>query len=249
MKPASIAFALARTLALSSLLLTGGLSQVAAEQASVPHEFRAGDPAKSSEVNENFGAILEAIGRITSLHLYQDGAHKGRSVLLNVMLLDSGYATLVFQEPGNPVVYLIEHGSLGAWYASNDCSGQGYVRDPVLEFDTGSGEQGYLVQFDSTPIAALVGLPNTRQGVNLQSAISNGGYPFYREILDPEFGYVVAWEYTPAGECHTFDAPIFEQGAIPFSPNDPAITGIRTESCTRDGNAAICLPNAEIRRE
>lgn len=248
MKPASIASALARSVALSSLLLTGGLSQVAAEQASVPHEFRAGDPAKSSEVNENFGAILEAIGRITSLHLYQDGAHKARSVLLNVMLLDSGYGSAVFQEPGNPAVYLIEHGSLGAWYASSDCSGQGYVRDPVVEFDTGSGEQGYLVQLKRTPIAALVGLPNTRQGVNLQSAISNGGFQFGGYTYDAN-GFFLNYEVTPAGECHTFDAPIFEQGAIPFSPNDPAITGIRTESCTRNGNAAICLPNAEIRRE
>ena len=123
MKQASTARALVRSLALISLVLTGGLGHVAAEQASVPHEFRAGDPAKSSEVNENFGAILEAIGRITSLHLYQDGAHKARSVLLNVMLLDSGYGTAVFQAPGNPLVYLIQHGDLGPWWTSTNCTG------------------------------------------------------------------------------------------------------------------------------
>ena len=212
-----------------------------AEQVSVPHTFQSGTPAKADEVNANFSALVQALEGIKSLHLYQNNVHKGKSLLLNVMKLDTGFLAAPFKDSGSTNVYLLKN-KADMLYQSTDCTGAAYLEKPVNKVDVHTGEEGYLFALNDMPNAYTMGLGNTGQTVTIRSEkIAKSRFECLQ--VDP-------WTCTeyPAGSCRPL-AVSNQLTAYPIAINNPAATGVTTTSCVRDGSPAICLPNAQLVRE
>jgi hypothetical protein len=216
-------------------------SNALAEQTSVPYTFQPGTPAKAGEVNANFSSLVQVLEGIKSLHLYQNNMHKGKSVLLNVMKLDSGYLAAPFTESGNSNVYLLKN-KADMLYQSTDCTGAAYLKKPVNKVDIHTGELGYLFALNDMPDAYTSGLANTGQTVTLKS----------EKIAESRFECLQVAPYTctqyPPGSCRPLTVPM-QLTVYPIAINNPAATGVTTTSCVRDGSPAICLPNAQLVRE
>lgn len=212
-----------------------------AEKTSVPHTFQSGTPAKAEEVNANFSALVKALEGIKSLHLYQNNVHKGKSLLLNVMKLDSGYLAAPFKESDSSNVYLLKN-KADMLYQSTDCTGVAYLEKPVNKVDIHTGELGYLFALNDMPDAYTSGLANTGKIVTLRS----------ERIAKSRFDclQVEPWTCTeyPSGSCRPLTVSV-QRTVYPIAINNPAATGVTTTSCVRDGSPAICLPNAQLVRE
>ena len=231
---------------LSVFLLTcifGG--NVFAISITIPHEFQPGTPANANEVNENFGSLVQALSQIKTLNLYQNNAHKGKALLFNFILLNSGYLTAPYKFNTSSNIYL-KNIEKDIFFAASDCTGQPYIETP-LELDFHAGEVGILAGIRNQ--AYTMSLPSAGQTISVGSYYSDG-FTWYDETNN----YQAVYE--PAG-CHAISLYSKQYySAIPpaplysVQPNNSSITGVTTEACVKTTNGAtepaICFNNAQL---
>jgi hypothetical protein len=130
-------------LVLSALTLP---SQLFAEPADVPHTFTPNTPAKASEVNDNFSALKQALGKVKQFGLYQNNVKIGSSYLLNIISINNtGYLVAPVKEKQSANVYLTNALGNALYYSSNNCSGSAYIRGKSLDrLDLLGGEKGVV---------------------------------------------------------------------------------------------------------
>lgn len=195
--------------------------QSKAEQVTLPHEFQPDTPARANEVNENLGALVQALANIKSLKLYQDGVEKGESVLLNILKLNTGYLALAQSNSGDTNIYLGQK-DRQVLYATDNCTGAVYLNNPVFDLDLHTGEVGYLFGVKDFGESFTGGLSNSEQQITIESRLYETG-------------------------C--VDLPPTIQNVYPVLVNNPATSGVTTVACLKKGEPAVCLPNAQLVRE
>ena len=238
----------------------------------LPNQISNNTPADANKVMENLGSILQALQGVTKLHLYQNGEHKGSSILANVMLLDTGYAALVWSEHGSDDVFLKGDDAKEIYYESNDCSGTAYIDKNVFKYNVHLGEKGYLLWFEN-PWSGNVGktFVQTSHSPASGSTVLNSfraPYEYFVEVCDPanperdpDYGYCLypySYDFIPAGTCisgaeagvpdgQSIELTQFMYGGeyFPFLENDASISGVTTAACTSD-ESEMCLPNAVL---
>jgi len=142
------------------------ISPALAEPASVPHTFNDGSPAVADEVNANFQSLLNVLGGMKRLYLYQNSVMVGSAVsavIVNVVKLNSSYLVMVDKPRGDSTIYLRSFFD-DLYYESYDCSGATYTTETVevdmLVGEVGAvvavGDQAYYQDFSDTPATPTV---------------------------------------------------------------------------------------------
>ena len=137
-----------------------------AEPASVPHTFKDDSPAVADEVNANFQSLLNVLGGMKRLYLYQNSAIVGSAisaVIVNVVKLNSSYLVMVDKPRGDSTIYLRSFFD-DLYYESYDCSGATYTTETVevdlLVGEVGAvvavGDQAYYQDFSGTPATPTI---------------------------------------------------------------------------------------------
>ncbi len=141
----------------------------------LPNQLSNNTPADANKVMQNLGSILQSLQGVTKLHLYQNGEHKGSSILANVMLLDTGYAALVWSENGSDNVYL-GGDNREVYYESQDCSGPAYTDSRIIKYKAHLGEKGYLLAFKNVKKAFVQSVSSSSTDFLMKSYQSESGY-------------------------------------------------------------------------
>ena len=142
------------------------ISPAIAEPASVPHTFKDDSPAVADEVNANFQSLLNVLGGMKRLYLYQNSVMVGSAVsavIVNVVKLNSSYLVMVDKPRGDSTIYLRSFFDY-LYYESYDCSGATYTTETVevdlLVGEVGAvvavGDQAYYQDFSDTPATPTV---------------------------------------------------------------------------------------------
>lgn len=185
-------------------------SAIAFGQTEVPHTFQSGQPARASEVNENFDALEAGVDANSAAIAAGDAA------------LAAAVAPLVFDGNDNEIGQLISIGeNLWTFLTINQF---GYIQN--ISFRDGTSSNGVLV-YESTDCS---GTP--------YSIDTFGGHvqTIYDAVGTPSL-YYVDKSAVPVTSFSTgsliFDGECFVQGGTgstvwPVSINDPAITGVST---------------------
>lgn len=204
-------------------VLLGLNTNALAEQIEVPHDFQPNTPAKASEINENFGAIVQALAALTSLVMYEGGEVVGKSVLHNIFKLNSNYLTVAQTNKGDPNIYVGRARKTGSpYYLSSDCTGDPYLNGAVFELELYLGEAGYVFGLKELEGAFIGGLASDLETQTIQSIKFGAGcFPIQPTELD----------------------------VYPIIPNDPNITGVTTAPCLKGTSPRTCFSNASIVRE
>ena len=122
------------------------ISPAIAEPASVPHTFKSDSPAVADEVNAIFQSLLNVLGGMKRLYLYQNSVMVGTAVsavIINVLKLNSSYLVMVDKPRGDSAIYLRSFFDR-LYYEDYDCSGATYTTETV-EVDLLVGEVGAVV--------------------------------------------------------------------------------------------------------
>ena len=141
-------------------------SSAIAEPASVPHTFKDDSPAVADEVNANFQSLLNVLGGMKRLYLYQNSVMVGSAVsavIVNVVKLNSSYLVMVEKPRGDPTIYLRSFFD-ELYYEGYDCSGATYTTETVeidlLVGEVGAvvavGDRAYYQDFSGTPATPTV---------------------------------------------------------------------------------------------
>ena len=141
-------------------------SSAIAEPASVPHTFKDDSPAVADEVNANFQSLLNVLGGMKRLYLYQNSVMVGSAVsavIVNVVKLNSSYLVMVDKPRGDSTIYLRSFFD-ELYYEGYDCSGATYTTETVevdlLVGEVGAvvavGDRAYYQDFSGTPATPTV---------------------------------------------------------------------------------------------
>jgi hypothetical protein len=218
----------------------------------------------AADVNENLQALATAIQGIKSISLYQNNVKIGKSLLLTLIKLNSGYVTMVSKDHASANIYL-KNGARDLFYASNNCTGTMYVPN-TLKTDlisgemgvvTGAGDNAIFVQIPSTPTANFWYNSLKHDGVcrdvsayvtpSQQDCIDNNWNAFLR-VKEVDMGGYYDCQWLAWSGRGTEEEILAH--AYPVQLNNPAVTGISTTACVNgEGKTAVCVTNGELRSE